>query len=68
MREGGHEMKLLDRFRRLWRTGTGPDHPLTAEERDELRSKTAYDEDAETFERYVGGSFDPDDDRGGRRS
>jgi hypothetical protein len=51
---------LLDRIRRFWAPAPEADHPLSAEERDEDRPETAYDERADTLERLAGGDFDPD--------
>jgi hypothetical protein len=56
-------MSLVERFRRFWRPAPSPDHPLTAEERDEIRPKSAYDEDADVIEEFVGDDFDPEDER-----
>lgn len=46
-------MNILDRFRRFWGAAPSPDHPLNEEERDEDHTATAYDERAETIERFV---------------
>jgi hypothetical protein len=46
-------MKIIERFRRFWGTAPSPDHPLSERERDEDHVETAYDERAETIERYV---------------
>jgi hypothetical protein len=56
-------MNLLERLRRFWLGGTGPDHALTAEEREQDRPATAEDERARIEEQVVGGDFDPDGSR-----
>lgn len=58
-------MNLAERFRRFWQPAPSPDHPLTARERAETRPETAYDEVAETADRFVGGDFDPEDELSG---
>lgn len=56
-------MNLLERFKSFWKPAPSEDHPLTAEERDEDRPASAYDERARGAERFAGGDFDPDESR-----
>jgi hypothetical protein len=56
-------VSLLERLRRLWSSPPKPDHPLTAEDRDEERWMSADDERARVFQDLAGDDFDPDDDR-----
>jgi hypothetical protein len=51
--EEARVMNILDRFRRFWGPAQSPDHPLSERERDEDHVETAYDERAETIERFV---------------
>jgi hypothetical protein len=46
-------MNILERIRRFWGAAPSPDHPLSERERDEDHVETAYDERAETIERFV---------------
>jgi hypothetical protein len=56
-----HEM--LERLRRFWLPGPGPDHPLTEEERRNM-PRTADDEVSHMTEGFFGVPHDPDaDDR-----
>lgn len=55
-------MSLLERIRRIWSSAPPPDHPLSAQERDEERWASADDEKARALEGLAGGDFDPDDD------
>jgi hypothetical protein len=43
-------------------TAPPPDHPLSAQERDERRSASADDKEARALEVLVGGDFETDDD------
>jgi hypothetical protein len=54
-------VNVLDRFRRFWRPGPDPDHPLSEEERESVPPQTAFDELASTLGGFVGTPFDPDD-------
>ncbi|HEY2372185.1 MAG TPA: hypothetical protein VGH82_06520 [Gaiellaceae bacterium] len=54
-------MNILDRFRRFWGSAPSPDHPLSEQERDEDRVETAYDERADTIERFVDSGPNRDD-------
>ena len=55
-------MSFRERIRRFWSSAPPPDHPLSAEERDEDQSKSADDEKARVLESFAGGTdFDPDD-------
>ncbi|MGZ4257056.1 MAG: hypothetical protein ACXVRE_04755 [Gaiellaceae bacterium] len=59
-------MSMLDRIRRLWR-GSGPDHPLSEQERaDDQRPETAFEVRGEVERQYIGEDFDPDEPRSGR--
>jgi hypothetical protein len=53
-------VSFLERIRRFW-SSAPPDHPLSAEERDEDRPASADDEKADVLERLAGADFDPDD-------
>ena len=53
-------MNVLERFLNFWRPRPADDHPLTAEERDEDRPATTYDELARTATEFVGSDVDPD--------
>jgi hypothetical protein len=54
---------VLERIRRFWLPGPGPDHPLTEEERNSAPA-TAIDETSSMAQGFVGAPFDPDaDDR-----
>ena len=55
-------MSFLERIRRFWSSAPPPDHPLSAQERDEERQSSAADEKARVLESLTGGDFDPDDD------
>jgi hypothetical protein len=55
-------VSLLERIRRFWGTAPPPDHPLSAQERDERRSASADDKEARALEVLVGGDFETDDD------
>ena len=55
-------MSLLERIRRFWSSASPPDHPLSAQERDEDRQSSAADENARVLEGLAGGDFDPDAD------
>jgi hypothetical protein len=59
-------VSFLERIRRFWSSAPPPDHPLSAQERDEDRQSSAYDEKARVLESFTGGDFDPDDGRAGR--
>jgi hypothetical protein len=52
-------VNVLDRIRRFWLPGPGPDHPLTDEERKGVPA-TAVDEVASLAEEFIGVPFDPD--------
>lgn len=52
-------MSVLDRLRRFWLPGPGPDHPLADEEREGV-PPTAVDEVASMAEGFIGEPFDPD--------
>jgi len=52
---------VLERIRRFWLPGPGPDHPLTEEERQGV-PPTAIDEVSSTVAGFVGEPFDPDAD------
>ena len=52
-------MTVLERIRRFWLPGPGPDHPLTEQERRGVPA-TAIEEVSQTAERLVGVPFDPD--------
>jgi len=52
-------VSVLERIRRFWMPGPGPDHPLTEQEREGV-PPTAVDEAARLVEGFVGGSFDAD--------
>jgi hypothetical protein len=52
-------VNILDRIRRFWLPGPGPDHLLTDEERKGVPA-TAVDEVASLAEGFIGESFDPD--------
>jgi len=54
-------VSFLDRIRRFWTSGSPPDHPLDARERDEDRTMSADDERARVLESLAGDEFDPDD-------
>jgi hypothetical protein len=56
-------VSLLERIRRIFRPALGPDHPLSAQERDEDRPATSFDARARVEEELVGDDFDPDADR-----
>jgi hypothetical protein len=51
-------MTVLQRIRRFWLPGPGPDHPLTEEERKGVPA-TAIDEVSSMVERLIGVPFDP---------
>jgi len=53
-------VSFLERIRRFWRSAPPPDHPLSAQERDEERGSSAADEKARVLESLAGGGFDPD--------
>ncbi len=54
---------MLQRIRRFWLPGPGPDHPLTKEERRSVPA-TAVDEVSRMAQGFIGAPFDPDaDDR-----
>ena len=53
-------MNVLERIRRFWLPGTGPDHPLTDEERRGV-PPTAVDEVSSLAEGFIGDAFDPDE-------
>ncbi|HEX6703076.1 MAG TPA: hypothetical protein VF101_20290 [Gaiellaceae bacterium] len=55
-------MSFLERIRRFWSSAPPPDHPLSAQERDERRSASADDEKTRVLESLAGDDFDPDDD------
>ena len=56
-------LSVLQRVRRFWLPGPGPDHPLTEEERKSVPA-TAIEEVSSIAEGFVGEPFDPDaDDR-----
>jgi hypothetical protein len=56
-------VNALQRIRRFWLRGPGPDHPLTEEERKGV-PPTAIDEASSMAEGFIGVPFDPDaDDR-----
>jgi hypothetical protein len=56
-------VNVLQRIRRFWLPGPGPNHPLTEEER-QGAPPTAIDEVSSMAEGFVGAPFDPDaDDR-----
>ena len=55
-------MSFLERIRRFWSLAPPPDHPLSAQERDEDRWSSADDEKARALESLTGTDFDPDDD------
>jgi hypothetical protein len=59
--ETARSMNILDRFRRFWGSAPSPDHPLSEQERDEDRVETAYDERADTIERFVDSGPNRDD-------
>jgi hypothetical protein len=52
-------MSVLDRIRRFWLPGPGPDHPLTEAERQPV-PETAVDEVASLPEALLGEPYDPD--------
>ena len=52
---------VLERIRRFWLSGSGPDHPLTEEERRGVPA-TAVDEVSSTVAGFIGEPFDPDAD------
>jgi len=52
---------FVERLRRFWSSPPVPDHPLSAEERDEDRWMSADDERARILEDLAGDDFDPDD-------
>jgi hypothetical protein len=49
----------MDRIRRFWRAGPGPDHPLTDEERQGVPA-TVVDEAAYLADEFIGAPFEPD--------
>jgi hypothetical protein len=51
-------VNVLQRIRRFWLPGPGPDHPLTEEER-RSEPATAIDELSSMAERVIGVPFDP---------
>jgi hypothetical protein len=55
-------MGFLERIRRLWSGGPGPDHPLDEQEREPVPD-SAIAEVASLAEGAVGVPFDPDDPR-----
>jgi len=56
-------VNVLQRIRRFWLPGPGPDHPLTKEERRSVPA-TAVDEVSRMAQGFIGAPFDPDaDDR-----
>jgi len=55
-------VSFLERIRRFWSLAPPPDHPLSAQERDEERGSSAADEKARVLASLAGGGFDPDDD------
>jgi len=59
-------VSFLERIRRFWRPAPPPDHPLSAQERDEDRQSSAADENARALESLAGGGFDPDADPAAR--
>jgi hypothetical protein len=59
-------VSFLERIRRFWRPAPPPDHPLSAQERDDDRQSSAADENAPVLESFVRGHFDADDGRAGR--
>jgi hypothetical protein len=59
-------MNLLERIRSFWKPGHADDHPLTEQERDEDRPRSAGDERARTAEEFVGDDIDPDEPRAGK--
>ena len=52
-------MNLLQRIRRFWLPGPGPDHTLTEVERQGV-PPTAVDEAASAADRFLGVPSDPD--------
>jgi hypothetical protein len=54
-------VSFLDRFRRFSSSAPRPDHPLSAQERDEERWASADDEKARVLGSLAGCDFDPDD-------
>jgi hypothetical protein len=54
-------VNVLQRIRRFWLPGPGPDHPLTEEEREGVPA-TAIDEVSSMAEGSIGVPFDPDAD------
>jgi len=55
-------VSFLERIRRFWRSAPPPDHPLSAQERDEERQSSAADEKARALESLTGTDFEPDGD------
>jgi hypothetical protein len=58
-------MSLRDWFRKLFGE-SGPDHPLSEQERHEHRPETAFDVRGRFEQNYAGEDFDPDEPRSGR--
>jgi hypothetical protein len=56
-------LNVRERIRRFWKPAPEYDHPLTAQERDEDRPATAYDEVARAAQNFLGPDFDPDERR-----
>jgi hypothetical protein len=54
---------VLERIRRFWKPAPEYDHPLTAQERNEDRPASAYDEVAHAAQNFLGRDFDPDERR-----
>jgi hypothetical protein len=52
-------MSLLERIRRFWLPGRGPDHPLSEEEREGV-PQSAIEEVSSLAEGFVGAPFDAD--------
>ena len=51
-------MNVLERIRRFWLPGPGPDHPLTEEERRYV-PESAIEETASVAEGVIGEPYDP---------
>ncbi len=59
-------MKLLERIRSFWKPRRADDHPLTEQERDEDRPRSAYDARAFPAEELIGDDVDPDEPGAGK--
>jgi hypothetical protein len=54
----------FEQLRRFWKPHRNDDHPLTKQERAELRPDSAYDGLANAAGKYLGADLDPEGRRG----